>query len=165
MPTLLIPPCRRSAAGRDFHRNAPCVVVECGAPAPNAYFCQSCIRTIERDDVPWTLMPYWHSEGAAARKADRVARGIHQTFRRRGLPELNLRAAATAFTKIAVANGFLADPRTCKCEDCGRQAECYDHRDYSQPMMVHPVCRVCNNRRGRGLMPDRVVDLSEQKAA
>jgi len=34
------------------------------------------------------------------------------------------------------------------CVDCGRPASCYDHRDYSKPLDVSPVCRGCNVRRG-----------------
>ena len=36
------------------------------------------------------------------------------------------------------------------CEDCGKVAECYDHRDYTEPLMVVPVCFACNKRRGQG---------------
>jgi len=38
-----------------------------------------------------------------------------------------------------------------KCEDCGRDAECYDHRDYNKPLDVEPVCRQCNSIRGAGI--------------
>ena len=34
------------------------------------------------------------------------------------------------------------------CVDCGRLAEMYDHRYYSRPLDVEPVCRGCNRRRG-----------------
>jgi hypothetical protein len=36
------------------------------------------------------------------------------------------------------------------CEDCGQPAVEYDHRNYKRPLDVHPVCRKCNKRRGRG---------------
>jgi hypothetical protein len=39
---------------------------------------------------------------------------------------------------------------TKKCVDCGNPAECYDHRDYTRPLKVEPVCKACNNRRGPG---------------
>jgi hypothetical protein len=39
------------------------------------------------------------------------------------------------------ADGFL-------CADCGRQAHGYDHRDYTKPLAVEPVCRSCNWHRG-----------------
>lgn len=34
------------------------------------------------------------------------------------------------------------------CVDCNRPASVYDHRDYSKPSKVDPVCFVCNARRG-----------------
>lgn len=57
-----------------------------------------------------------------------------------------------AVTKYAVKVGFLPDPRNFICMDCnGRQAECYDHRDYNKPLEVDPVCLQCNSSRGRGI--------------
>lgn len=35
------------------------------------------------------------------------------------------------------------------CVDCGGIAHQYDHRDYRKPLDVVPVCRSCNQRRGR----------------
>ena len=35
-----------------------------------------------------------------------------------------------------------------KCVDCGGMAQGWDHRDYTKPLDVMPVCRPCNNRRG-----------------
>lgn len=49
---------------------------------------------------------------------------------------------------IAVRSGFLSKASTHICADCGKQAFCYDHRDYSQPLKVEPVCRTCNQKRG-----------------
>lgn len=41
-------------------------------------------------------------------------------------------------------------PKACfeKCLDCGSQAVDYDHRDYNFPLVVEPVCRSCNIKRG-----------------
>jgi hypothetical protein len=37
------------------------------------------------------------------------------------------------------------------CVDCGKYAaQCYDHRDYTKPLEVDPVCGGCNVRRGPG---------------
>lgn len=36
------------------------------------------------------------------------------------------------------------------CADCGRGATEYDHRDYTKPLEVEPVCHPCNIRRGPG---------------
>lgn len=97
---------------------------------------------------------------AVARKEERIALGIHDGFRKRGAPELNLRAAAHKFTRAAVENGFLLAPKDCKCTDCAKQATCYDHRDYGRPMDVEPVCLSCNSRRRTGFMPPLVVDFT-----
>lgn len=48
----------------------------------------------------------------------------------------------------AVRRGDLARPDTFKCVDCGEQAACWEHRDYSRPLDVEPVCRACNHKRG-----------------
>lgn len=47
--------------------------------------------------------------------------------------------------------GQLPDPKTLSCADCNVQAIEYDHRDYSKPLEVAPVCRRCNLRRGPAL--------------
>lgn len=51
----------------------------------------------------------------------------------------------------AVACGMLPRAASCKCVDCGRQARDYEHRDYSKPLDVVPVCRACNRKRGPGV--------------
>ena len=40
-----------------------------------------------------------------------------------------------------------------RCTDCEAPAFEYDHRDYSRPLGVDPVCRSCNNLRGKGALP------------
>jgi hypothetical protein len=52
---------------------------------------------------------------------------------------------------LPALNGSIA------CVDCGEPAAHYDHRDYSKPLDVVPVCRSCNCRRGPGL---RVADAA-----
>lgn len=56
-------------------------------------------------------------------------------------------------TKAAIRCGKLAPVKGRRCEDCGEPAIAYDHRDYSRPLMVEPVCTGCNIRRGRGHVP------------
>lgn len=34
------------------------------------------------------------------------------------------------------------------CVDCSKVAQVYDHRDYSKPLEVEPVCYKCNTKRG-----------------
>ena len=50
-------------------------------------------------------------------------------------------------------------PPTGLCVDCGRPATCYDHRYYSMPLEVDPVCSRCNTNRGPAL---DVVDLGRR---
>lgn len=49
--------------------------------------------------------------------------------------------------------GVLPEPTKLKCVDCGKRAHVYDHRDYSKPLEVEPVCRRCNSRRWKGWSP------------
>lgn len=39
------------------------------------------------------------------------------------------------------------------CADCLAPASAYDHRDYSRPLAIDPVCRSCNIRRGPAKFP------------
>lgn len=57
-------------------------------------------------------------------------------------------AGVYAVMRLAIRHGFLAPVKTLKCVDCGKAAECYDHRDYNKPLAVAPVCIGCNVRRG-----------------
>lgn len=59
-----------------------------------------------------------------------------------------LRAKAIAAVGKAVKEGALARPSIFGCADCDRPANVYDHRDYTKPLEVAPVCWSCNNRRG-----------------
>ena len=54
--------------------------------------------------------------------------------------------------KDAVKAGLLADLKCAliPCVDCGKIAVCYDHRDYSKPLEVEPVCKSCDAKRGPG---------------
>lgn len=47
-----------------------------------------------------------------------------------------------------VKAGRLPVAKTLACVDCGKPAVGYEHRDYNQPLMVEPICRACNTRRG-----------------
>jgi len=52
---------------------------------------------------------------------------------------------------LAVARGDLPRVNDLACVDCGEyRAQCYDHRDYTKPLEVEPVCGGCNKRRGPG---------------
>lgn len=57
---------------------------------------------------------------------------------------------AHAAVQSALRDGRLPPVRELKCVDCGRQAECYDHRDYLKPLDVEPLCKRCDLQRGKG---------------
>ena len=60
------------------------------------------------------------------------------------------RISSRAHQKVsfAVRKKIIPPASACKCKDCGDSASQYDHRDYSKPLEVDPVCISCNRRRG-----------------
>jgi hypothetical protein len=48
----------------------------------------------------------------------------------------------------AVRSGEIPPASDLPCADCGAPSVDYDHRDYSKPLQVDPVCRSCNLKRG-----------------
>jgi hypothetical protein len=56
------------------------------------------------------------------------------------------RLAVKAVRKL-VLRGDKPKASACMCVDCGKQALDYDHRDYTKPLDVVPVCRSCNQKR------------------
>lgn len=78
----------------------------------------------------------------------------------RPLAERQIIGIAHNSVKKAIRKGLLPrlrtpsgqPPSTIMCVDCRKRlADSYDHRDYSQPLVVEPVCRTCNLRRGPGI--------------
>ena len=60
-----------------------------------------------------------------------------------------LQAKALYIVRRAVKAGQLQKlDGTVGCTDCRASATGYDHRDYSCPLVVEPVCASCNVRRG-----------------
>lgn len=80
-----------------------------------------------------------------------------------------VRNAAYRAVAKAVKAGALKRPYGQSCADCGRPAEVFDHRDYSKPLQVEPVCRSCNVMRGpadvwpEGGRPNRSPETNFQK--
>lgn len=58
---------------------------------------------------------------------------------------------AHSFVHAAIRHGDLRPATHHLCVDCNQPAHEYDHRDYTKPLDVEPVCRRCNQRRGGGL--------------
>lgn len=73
--------------------------------------------------------------------------------------KLRIKERAGYMVRRAIRRGELRPPKEKGCVDCGGQATTYDHRDYSKPLDVDPVCMGCNIRRGPGAMPDSVEQM------
>ena len=59
-----------------------------------------------------------------------------------------LQGQAAQAVNRAIVVGYLRPAKTVKCVDCSRRAHDYDHRDYTKPLEVQPVCRRHNKLRG-----------------
>jgi hypothetical protein len=55
----------------------------------------------------------------------------------------------------AIRSGRLRHPSMYYCADCFKRATEYDHRDYTKPLVVDPVCHTCNSRRGPGIVREQ----------
>lgn len=65
-----------------------------------------------------------------------------------------MRMDAIAQVNHAVRLGVLMRADQFRCvDDCGGWAQVWDHRDYSKPLQVEPVCQSCNMRRGPAGLP------------
>lgn len=76
-------------------------------------------------------------------------------------PDARWATLAVRFVVLAKELGVLPglnDPDI-RCVDCGAVANEYDHRDYSRPLEVDPVCGRCNKLRG----PAKAPTLKQQK--
>lgn len=60
-----------------------------------------------------------------------------------------IRSSVGAAIRKAVKSGVIQKlDGSVQCVDCGNPARHYDHRDYTKPLDVSPVCRSCNFKRG-----------------
>lgn len=65
----------------------------------------------------------------------------------------------------AIKSGKLPKLKGLFCADCKtRPAISYEHRDYSKPLEVEPICRRCNLRRGPAIL-STPVPTRKRKAA
>lgn len=67
-----------------------------------------------------------------------------------------LRVIQKAYQVMNRESGGFKAGEGAMCRDCGKAADCWDHRDYWTPTLAEPVCFSCNSRRGPGytLPPD-----------
>ena len=59
-----------------------------------------------------------------------------------------LRASVGRQVSREIAAGRLQKASSFTCVDCSAPATAYDHREYTKPLSVEPVCIPCNVRRG-----------------
>ena len=55
---------------------------------------------------------------------------------------------ASCLVQAAISKNILPSPYLQTCVDCGGPAQTYDHRFYTRPLEVEPVCNSCNRLRG-----------------
>jgi len=94
-------------------------------------------------------------EVAEERRRLKLLRANAGPLPKRTADEIYWRDLMARIVSVAVRLGILQKlDGSSTCVDCGKQATCYDHRDYSKPIDVEPVCHPCNVKRGRGAMPE-----------
>lgn len=100
--------------------------------------------------IEYVAFTYWWEERDRAQ-----VKGVTRFW---NLPEhmdLVWQRDAMMYVRKAVARGILPDLRNrdIACVDCGDVATVYEHRSYSRPLDVEPVCRPCNGKRGTAHWP------------
>jgi hypothetical protein len=142
-----------------IHRNCPDCGKSINVSDSRRKRCAEC-WAIKRMQTPEAMLPirfcrHCETEITLLNPMRRVCSACGQLpvrYRANYKQSINDNQISRAVTKYAVKVGFLPDPTNFICLDCkGRQAQCYDHRDYSKPLEVDPVCLRCNNSRGRGI--------------
>lgn len=68
-----------------------------------------------------------------------------------GRDAMRVRNRAVAAISVAIRTGKLPRAATLTCVDCGKPARHWEHRYYSAPLDVSPVCEGCNAKRGHAL--------------
>jgi hypothetical protein len=123
------------------------------------HFCPACgARSLPKDVYCADCSP--KNRAAMAYRDDQYARTLatkRARYPKRFPPKhanFVWQAYAMATVNKAKAQGLLpALDGSIACTDCDRAAECYDHRDYSRPLDVEPVCQSCNLLRGTAKWP------------
>ena len=117
-------------------------------------YCWKCAAHIERkctdcgdEDVFWERQRVAHIAFLEWRrsKPKRVAKDRSERLKNKVRPWMH---AAHRLVKMAVNRGLLPDVKTQTCVDCGKQARVHEHRFYTRPLDVEPVCLGCNQARG-----------------
>lgn len=110
--------------------------------------CWHCERQNAEDARPPLICPYCLSE---KEKSSTLGKGspYHHAC---SFKVSSISRKATAQVNRAIKRGQIpAINHDTKCVDCGKPARDYEHRYYSRPLDVEPVCRGCNQKRGPAL--------------
>ena len=103
---------------------------------------------LETDVAVW-LEGEAPAEGPARQKATRAPVWKQQVRHELAVEHVIMRSKAAAAVHRATQRGELPPALGQTCVGCGGKADRYDHRDYSKPLDVVPVCATCNAMRGR----------------
>ena len=153
-------PCRRCGGPKDstlprWQRGWYCSPCEQQVVEQNARRNSRCGNCTDRLSCPECREIRRKLQCEAARRATVTRRANQAGYFRPLDAERYWQGKAHNTVKSAVRRGLLPDLMSGEyaCVDCAGVAHEYDHRDYSRPLDVEPVCRSCNKRRGTAKWP------------
>lgn len=116
------------------------------------WYCGKCAKPASCKTCMDALQAF---RSAAAYRAQETRRKNDPDYFRPADADRGWQAHCHATVSSAVRRGILPDLRadSIACVDCGSRATVYEHRDYSRPLDVEPVCVSCNRRRGTAAWP------------
>lgn len=139
----------------EFHRNK-------NYKDGHRYECKACVRAYStryrQRPGAYKKRRTWEtsSRGKAAYRRYRVSPKGKATLdraQRKDRTRHPERYKANAAVNNTVQNGKLPNCTTQRCKDCGGRAQCYHHEDYSQPLVVVPLCNPCHFARHGKILP------------
>ena len=65
------------------------------------------------------------------------------------LDYMKMRNWAVGVVQMSKYKNLLESASKKKCVDCGNNANHWEHRNYSRPLLIEPVCQSCNIKRGK----------------
>lgn len=121
----------------------PCVL--CGKTnRTHKDLCLACRRAAENGDIGRRICAFCGNEISMSRKRISPYCSIECSNK-----VAEIRSSVGAAIRKAVKSGVIQKlDGSVQCVDCGNPARHYDHRDYTKPLDVSPVCRSCNFKRG-----------------
>lgn len=155
-------PCRRCGGEKGPRVRGSC---------QNIRYCDPCARVKQAEFMAtrawWcgSCSVVWGCDACAAKKRVHIMDAARRggAARRKSQPgyfrpedaERYWQHRAHAAVQAGVRNGLLPSLKAGEyaCTDCGGVACEYDHRDYSRPLEVAPVCKSCNRKRGTAVWP------------